>query len=167
MIINSIVHISNKNPLIISNTYRMWQGSLKLYPHPPERRLHHHSLWSWLLHPEWGAGAQVWPRHCISQRLCRLGCFVTSAVTYLPLCWGVGRAHRQSPGAAFMLLQQNSLCGVVHPETTSAAARFRKPPLCTTFLFAEEPTCGEFAEPWKTSCLPPAPVSLCATRCTL
>lgn len=98
MIISSIVHISNKNPFIISNTHTMWQGSLKLYAHPPERRLHHHSLRS--LCPKRGDGAQVWPGHCSSQGLCRMGCCFTSAVAYPALCPAVGRAHRRSPGAA-------------------------------------------------------------------
>lgn len=157
MIIDSIVHVSNKNPLIISSTYRKWRDSLKLYPHPPERRPHHHSLWSWSLCPKWGAGAQVWPGHCASQRLCRLGCFFTSAVAYPLLCCGVGTARRRPRGTALCCFSKAASVVVSMQKLLQLLLAWKKMPLGTASLFAEEPVCGELFEPQKTSCLPPAP----------
>jgi len=100
MIINSIVHLSNKNPLIVPNTSRMCQGSLKLYPHSPEWRLHRHSLWPLSLCPERVAGAHVWPRHCTWPAFLQVGVLGRHGGRSSPLCCGAGRACAWTPGAA-------------------------------------------------------------------
>lgn len=113
---------------------------------------------------QWGSGSQVWPGHCNSYHVCKLGCFFTSSTKDTPLCCSVGRVCRQSPACCSLQHQQNGPRDFVHLKTASAAPcnYLSAPPL----HFAEEPICGELSEPWKTSCLPTVLILLCATNCT-
>lgn len=130
----------------------MRQGSLKLYPHPPEKRLHP---------PLTVVTVSVSQVRGRSLGLARTLHFPASlqAGMLLHLCCLIPSPllrHGESSQAAPCPCKAASVV-VSHTETASAAAFLEKLPLLPASLFAEDPVCGELFEPEKTSCRPPAP----------
>lgn len=142
---------NQQNPLIISNTYRMQQSSVKLYPHPLEKRLHHCSVWSQLLCPEWGQESRFGPA---SLQVGLIHSFCHHVPT--PLLW-CGKNLQMVPLILLSAASAKPSLWCCPSKNYFSFCLLGESTCLQYFFICRGIICRKLFGYQKTSCLPPAP----------